>query len=402
VAVEDGGLARIAMRVAVNGFFCGREGTGSGQYIGSLLGALLEWDDITEYVVVLCQRPASSARFGCSSSSRPFDTVRCRTPFDGLNDNLAKLWFEQIGFPRACRKAGASLAFVPYFAPPFFCPVPVVVTIHDLIPLILPQYRGSAGVRMYMRLVAASARRADVILADSESSHGDIVRRLGIPTDRIRVVHLAVDDAYHRIEDEERLARVRERYGLPARYLLYFGGFDVRKGVREVVTAYARVAELTGFPEDVGLVIAGRLPTADTSFTPDPRVVADALAVGKGIVFTGWVDERDKPALYSGAMAFLFPSEYEGFGLPPLEALSCGVPVITSNVSSLPEVVGAAAVLVSPSDVDGLATAILNLVQDETLRERMGRASLAQAEEFTWSRVARETHASFTAATRTS
>lgn len=387
------------MRVAINAVFWGEETTGSGQYVRSLLRALGEIDGETEYLLVVPRGLTRSQAFRDEDRPNRAEFLLCGTPFDGVSANLAKLWFEQISFPAACQRARANLAFVPYFAPPFFSPVPVVVTIHDLIPLILPDYRGSVGVRAYMWLVSSAARRAGVVLTDSMASRSDIVRLLKIPSDRTRIVYLAADRAYRRVEEGSELTRVRASHGLPSRYLLYFGGFDVRKNMQGLLAAYARAREIPGFPGDVWLVVAGRLPCEDTSFTPDPRVFAKALGVDGRVLFTGWVDERDKPTLYSGAIAFLFPSLYEGFGLPPLEALSCGVPVITSDVSALPEVVGDAGLTVSPSDVNALSRAIFCIVTDEGLRHRLGRAALGQAEGFGWDRAARETLRSFREAT---
>ena len=383
------------MRVAINAVFWGEETTGSGQYIRNLLQALAEIDGATEYVLVMPRGLKHGRAFQESVSSGRVEILWRRTPFDGLSDNLTKLWFEQITFPSACRRVGADLAFVPYFAPPFFSPVPVVVTIHDLIPLILPAYRGSILVQAYMRLVSSAARRMDLVLTDSVASERDIVRLLNIPSSRTRVIPLAAESAYRKVEEVDELARVRALHDLPSRYLLYLGGFDVRKNVEQVLAAYARARRSPGFPDDVWLVVGGKLPSDHTPFTPDPRLVSATLGITDRVLFTGWIEERDKPAIYSGAIAFLFPSCYEGFGLPPLEALSCGVPVITSDVSALPEVIGDAGLTVSPGDVDALAAAVFSVVVDEHLRERLRWSALVQSERFSWDRTARETLSSF-------
>lgn len=383
------------MRVAINAVFWGEDTTGSGHYIRNLLQALAEIDGETQYVLVMPRGLKHGRAFHESVSSGRVEILWRRTPFDGLSDNLTKLWFEQITFPSACRKVGADLAFVPYFAPPFFSPVPVIVAIHDLIPLILPAYRGSILVQAYMRLVSSAARRMDLVLTDSVASRRDIVRLLNIPSSRTRVIHLAAESAYRKVEEVDELARVRALYDLPSRYLLYLGGFDVRKNVEQVLAAYTRARRAPGFPDDVWLVVGGKLPLEDTPFTPDPRVVSAILGITDRVLLTGKIEERDKPAMYSEAIAFLFPSYYEGFGLPPLEALSCGVPVITSDVSALPEVVGNAGLTVSPGDLDALVEAVFSVVVDEHLRERLRRSALVQAERFSWGRTARRTLRSF-------
>ncbi len=383
------------MRIAINAVFWGEEATGSGQYIRSLMRALAGIDGETEYVLVLPwglkHRRASYER----ARSGRGEILWSKTPFDGLSDNLTKLWFEQITFPSACRRVGADLAFVPYFAPPFFSPVPVVVTIHDLIPLILPAYRGSIFVQAYMRLVSSAARRMDLVLTDSAASRRDIVRLLKIPSSRTRVIHLAAESAYREVEEVDELARVSALHDLPSRYLLYLGGFDVRKNVEQMLVSFSRARRAPGCPDDVWLVVGGKLPSEHTPFTPDPRIISAILGITDRVLLTGWIEEGDKPAIYSGAIAFLFPSYYEGFGLPPLEALSCGVPVITSDVSALPEVIGDAGLTVSPGDVDALVAAIFSVVMDEHLRERLNRSALVQVERFSWGRTARQTLSSF-------
>jgi len=305
---------------------------------------------------------------------------------------LGKVWFEQVAFPRACRRLKADVAHVPYWASPFFPSVPTVVTIHDLIPLLLPEYRGGPLVRLSTALVSATARRATLVLTDSQASRRDIVAHLGLPHERVRVVYLAADERYTPAaapEDDE----VRARYGLPKRYVLYLGGFDVRKNVATALAAYHRAAPFIG--EECPLVVAGQLPERDTPFTPDPRRLAREWAVEPFVRFIGFVEEADKPALYRGAVAFIFPSRYEGFGLPPLEALACGTPVVGSNAASLPEIVGDAGMLFPPDDAHGMATALARLVTSENFRAELSRRALTQAARFSWERTARETLAAY-------
>jgi len=302
-----------------------------------------------------------------------------------LSENLAKLWFEQVIFPRVCQQDGVDVAHVPYFAPPLRPTTPIVVTIHDLIPLILPAYRGPLLVRLYTHLVAAATRRADAIIADSEASKRDIVRLLGIPDERVQVIYLAVDRRFRPITDKAHLEDVRQKYCLPANYILYLGGFDQRKNLATLLKAFKRLTS------DMQLVIAGRLPARDTPFFPDPRRMVREFGLEGRVAFIGWVLEEEKPALYSMAKVFVFPSLYEGFGLPPLEAMACGTPVVASNVSSLPEVVGDAGLLVDPCDAAGLAEAMAALLDDEQLREGLGQKGLEQARRFSWEETARET-----------
>jgi glycosyltransferase involved in cell wall biosynthesis len=299
--------------------------------------------------------------------------------------NQTKLWFEQVAFPLACRREGIDLAHDPYFASPLFPTVPTVVTVHDLIPLILPAYRGSLLVRLYTRLVAAAARKAEAVITVSQASARDIGRYLHIPLERIHVTYEAAGEAFRPVEDEAQLAAIRQKYDLPKRYLLYLGGFDQRKNLSALLRAFAL---LVNRRPQARLVIAGKLPGRDSLLFPDPRRLVKELRAEERVIFTGWVPEEDKPALLSGAVAFVFPSLYEGFGLPAAEALACGTPVITSNRSSLPEVVGKGGILVEPTDVEALAEAMEVLLVDEALRAGLRQGALGQATRFSWRQAA--------------
>jgi glycosyltransferase involved in cell wall biosynthesis len=375
-----------SMRVAVNSLFWGQEGAGSGQYLHNLLPSLAHLEPSASYVLL---GPATGRAAGAGAGPWPRHTLR--TPFDGRSENLAKVWFEQVAYPRACRRIGADVAHVPYFAPPLFPTVPTVVTIHDLIPLILPEYRATRAVRAYMALVARAARRAHVVVTDSQASARDIERLLGLRGERVRVIYLAADARYRPVAPAE-CRPVRERLGLPEEYLLYLGGMDRRKNVPVLLDAYALARErLGGLP----LVLAGRLPERDTLFAQDPRPLIGRLGLAASVHLPGWVDEADKPALYSGAVGFCFPSAYEGFGLPVLEAISCGTPAIVASGSSLEEVAGAGGLVVPAGDAPALAEALVRLVREPGLREDLSRAGLQHAQRFSWQRTAAQTLAAY-------
>ncbi len=374
------------MRIAVNGYFLGQETTGSGQYVHHLLQALLAEDGGHRYEVLAPEGaglPGGEAAEGLRVTQLPR-----RLP----NEDLAKAWFEQATFPRACRKAGAALAHIPYFAPPLFPTLPTLVTVHDLIPLVLPAYRGDLRVRAYMRLVALAARRADAILTDSLAAKRDIVRLLRIPEGRVRVTYLAAGPRYRPEADRSGWAEVRARYDLPERYILYLGGYDQRRNVGTLLRAFAEVVgELGQRGETASLALAGGLPAQDSAFTPDPRRLIRELGLGAQVRCLGRVREEDKPALYRGADLFVFPSSYEGFGLPLLEAMACGTPVIAADATSLPEIVGDGGLLVGTTDVRAWAAAMLSLWSDGPRRAALAAAGLAQAARFSWRRTARET-----------
>ena len=374
------------MRLAVNAWFWDRPTTGSGQYTHRLVEGLAALDPTLEILLI--------APRGLGVATRPFSSASPPEPLmPEISAGPTKIWFEQVAFPRACARLAVDLAHVPYWGSPLQPPVPTMVTIHDLIPRLLPAYRGGPLVRAYTALVTRSARKAPLALTDSAVSRCDIIDHLHLSAQHVRAIPLAADARYDPRPSPQDV-QVRSRYGVSGRYVLYLGGFDVRKNVGAAIQAYAQA--LAGLDEQLTLVIAGRLPERDTAFAPDPRHVIEGLGPEDGRVRTiGFVEEPDKPALYRGAMAFIFPSRYEGFGLPPLEALACGTPVVAGDRGSLPEVVGEAGVLVDPDDIPAMARALARLATDGELRAELSRRAIKQASRFSWHRTASETLAAY-------
>lgn len=372
------------MRIALNAWFLDQPGTGSGQYLHGLLRALPA--SAAGHQFLLAVPPGT---LGLQAPGLQVDFRTFASPF--WRTDLGKVLFEQLAFPWICRRWRADVAHVPYWGSPLRPPVPTVVTVHDLIPLLLPAYRRGPAVRLYTRLVAAAARRAAVVLTDSLASQRDAETHLGLPAGRVKTVYLA-PSARFRPEPRPEDDAIRQGYGLPPRYVLYLAGHDVRKNVATLVEAFATVA---GADDDVTLVVGGRLPERDRPPLYDPRPLVAALGLGEDVRFLGWVAEDHKPALYRGAACAAFPSRYEGFGLPVLEALACGTPLVTSNTSSLPELAGDAAIAVDPDDAAGLAGAILGCLVDEPLAAELRRRGPQQAARFRWADTARETLAAY-------
>jgi glycosyltransferase involved in cell wall biosynthesis len=371
------------MRVAYNGLFRGRL-VGTGRYTDELLRASAALERAADLPPVGWRvgRLADESVGPLDVTPRDFVERAIAPPIPVRGENPIKLWFEQRGFPAFAADQDAELVHYPYFAAPLRSPAPLVVTAHDLIPLILPEYRGSPLVRAYMQLQVVTVRRARLILTDSNASRHDVVNVLDVPRQKVRVIPLAADRRYRPAPPEE-VAAVRTKLRLPERFVLYNGGLDARKNVTRLLLAYARARASHGVSEP--LAITGN-PDQRGSLFPPLRPLVEQLGLERHVRFVGLA--RDEiVALYSGCSLFVYPSRYEGFGLPVLEAMACGAPVACSNVSSLPEVAGDAAILFDPDDEAQMAEAIAVGLGDGELREK----GLARAAEFTWEKTAAAT-----------
>ncbi|MEX0755760.1 MAG: glycosyltransferase family 1 protein [Actinomycetota bacterium] len=282
------------------------------------------------------------------------------------------------------------------FVPPATASRGVVLMVHDLAFRLFPEtapHTDERWRRRFRRWLDDAAR----ILVPSEATRRDLIALYGVDPERVDTVHHGVDADAFRPAPDRAVAEVRRRYGIDGPYLFFVGGIEPRKNLTTLVRSFA------GLGEGPSLVIAGGpvrwFPKAAADL--EAEIAALPPAVRERIVRTGYVSDADRLALLTGATAFAYPSRYEGFGMPVLEAMACGIPVLTSEVSSLPEVAGDAALLVDPDDVEGLAAAMRQLLDDADLAERLSASGLVRAAEFTWMRTAKQTAETFRRAART-
>lgn len=305
--------------------------------------------------------------------------------------DAAKVLFEQSDFPRAARRMGADVAFVPYWGPPLVSAVPVVTTIHDVIHVALPEYRGRIQHRAYFSLARAGALAAAAVLTDSAFSRDDIVQHLNVAPDRIHVVPLAAEAHFSPAQSAADIERVRAAYDLPDQFVLYLGGFDRRKNIETLFQVYGWCGDsigeefplvVTGTPDDMAWTAGGERMSLG-------RMVRE-LQIESEVRFIGRPPDADKPVLYALARALLYPTLYEGFGLPALEAMASGTPVVGGNASSVAEVVGNSGMLVDPLDARAMAGALIAVCIQDDLHERLRRRAVLRAAEFSWQRTAYE------------
>ncbi len=288
---------------------------------------------------------------------------------------------EQLRMPRVLNRVQCDLHHALTYTSPLRARHPLVLSVFDLIHLRYPDEYSRVHPLYYRFVVRPLVRHARAVITLSEASKRDLVERLGADPARVRITPLAADPAFRPPPTAE-VERVATAHGITPGYVLHLSNYRRHKNAEGVVRAYAKLRSGAGVT--ASLVLAGNPP-------PQFRAWLREEGLAEGVVVLGNVADRDLPALYGGAGVFVFPSRCEGFGLPPLEAMACGTAVVTSKVSSLPEVAGDAALLVDPESVDGIAVAIGRVLGDPTLRADLEQRARARAATFSWERVARET-----------
>ncbi|MGQ9683652.1 MAG: glycosyltransferase family 4 protein [Anaerolineae bacterium] len=306
------------------------------------------------------------------------------------NFRIRRLWtpshhpLEQALLSLELRLTPMQVLHSPDFIPPFRRTCRSIITIHDLGFLLYPQSLTKSSARYYGQIDQA-VRRTDHIIAVSESTRRDIVRMLGVPEHMITVIYEAPRRFFHPLPDVDLRQRLRQRFKLERDYVLFVGTIEPRKNIPGLLNAFQQL--LDHYHPDVDLVLAG----APGWLTDEVYALVGRLGLSGRVRFLGRVSDEELVWLYNAARMLVLPSFYEGFGLPPLEAMACGTPVIVANVSSLPEVVGDAGLLVEPTDTDELTVAMWRLLSDELLRKELIAKGARRAASFSWERAARET-----------
>jgi len=348
--------------------------TGTETYSLHLIRALIGLGTEHRFRLYIAQIPGFSEKPGIWGDSPELRAI----PFPRLWTHV-RLSAEMLTRP-------PDVLFVPAHVLPLIHPRRSVVTVHDLGYLHFPTAHRTVD-RLYLDWSTRwNAQQATALLADSAATKADLARAYRVDPAKVHVVYLGRDETLAPVADPAALAEMRERYGIAGRYLLYVGTLQPRKNLGRVIEAFAAIYQDWG-SGGLQLVLAGKRGW----LYDDLFAQVDRLGLAGRVIFPGYIPDEDLPALLSGATAFVFPSLYEGFGIPVLEAGACGVPVITSNTSSLPEVAGDAALLVDPHDVDAIAAAMYRLVTDDALRAELARRGQENVKRFSWEKCARET-----------
>ncbi len=363
------------MHIAIDAHSVGADLGGNESYAVNLIEALAEIDQTNHYTLYVTKR-AAIERFDNRWPNFKVKQTLPHTPLVRIPLTLS----------RELRRHPVDLLHVQYTAPPF-APCPVVTTIHDLAFEHLPETFNRRS-WMQMRLtVRMTARRAAHIITVSEYSRGDISATYGIAPRRITVTPEAASAKFFPVTNETELKRIRESYGIQEHYILSLCSIQPRKNLVRLIEAYSCLRGVRSEVKLPQLVLAGKRGWLDS----ETFRAAERSAFGSEIVFTGYVPERDLAGLYSGAICFVYPSYFEGFGLPVVEAMQCGVPVIAGNRTSLPEVVGEAGLLFDPFDTQALVRALTRVIDDSEYRAVLRSKGLERAKQFNWKTTARLT-----------
>lgn len=373
------------MRFAINAHLVAFNKTyrqaGVSKYTELLINNLAEIDRENEYIIYIGNqaRPdsfAAAPNFQVKAS--PLPTIRPQL----------RIGWEQAIAPAVLLRDRPTLLHCPVNVVPLAAPCPTVLTIHDLGFIRFPA-RYKAAKRIYLRtLTTLSAHRASHIITDAESVRREVIELLKIKPERVTAIPLGVAPYFHPTNDQPELEKFRQERKLPPRLVLYLGTLEPRKNIPLLLRGFARFrAEQSQAAQGIGLVLGG----AKGWLYQEIFQLVEELGLATITHFPGYISEQELPLWYNIAECFVYPSIYEGFGLPPLEAMACGVPVITSNTSSLPEVVGEAGLTVDPNDEIAMAKALSQILTDPTRRQQMREQGLQQAQKFNWQATARHT-----------
>ena len=365
------------MRIGIDATALPPQPVGAGNYIIQLIRALAA-DDIDRQLVIFAQEKGPELINLPSDSSIEWRIVQDSSPGSRL------IW-EQTVLPSLASKTKIDLLHSLHYTKPLRLICASVVTFHDMTYYLYPQLHTWTRRMIFPTAMRLSSKQADAIIAVSESTRKDVIRLLQIDPEKIYTTHLGVDPTFRVISDIESRERAATDYRLPEKFILYLGTIEPRKNLPVLIRAYKQLVE-SGTEHKLFLV--GKYGW----MYKEVLNLVNELDIEDMVYFTGYVPQEDLPLVYNLASLFVYPTIYEGFGLPALEAMACGVPVITSKIASLPEIVGDAGILIPVDDADALYSAMKRILQDQVLREKLIQDGLVRSKSFSWKRTAQLTH----------
>jgi len=356
-------------------------GRGLATYTTNLVKSLLTIDQEDQFCLFIAKNQPIDGFLTQLPSTSHITVVRLQRPTRNIF-----LW-DQLLWYGLLKKEDIDVFHSLVYGVPFLCPCKKVFTIHDLTPLIFPEFFKKFRHKVVFRFNFFTGKYADRIITSSQNSKDDLTHYLHIPEENISVIFDGVAAQYRILQNRKDIERLRDRYHIPGKYLLYVGGFDKNKNLVTLVNAFFLLLQENILKDDIFLVFTGTLTQDAASL----REFIKTCEIEDRVILPGFVPEEDLIGLYNGAEIFIFPSLYEGFGLPPLEAMACGTPVITSNAASLPEVVGDAALQVDPHSPEELSHAIIEIFTSSELLEDLRKKGSERVKLFSWEETAKKT-----------
>jgi glycosyltransferase involved in cell wall biosynthesis len=363
------------MRIGILSWILDRERTGIDHYLYNIVMEMIKADKYRSISLIHYKRSEDEIY------KKVNDIIINSLPFNIINP---------VSLSRSIKRAEIDLLHLPSHIPPQVCPyffnkdVKKILTVHDLIPLLFAR-KLPAFYKLWGPTLKLIKNRPDCIITDSFNTQNDLIKYLKIPKEKIKVIYLAPNDNLKLIQNKSSILEEMEaKYNITSPFILYVGSIELRKNLIMLVTAFHKLLK-KGLNSK--LVLIGTLGYGHQEIIK----TVNSLGISKQVIFLGYVPDNDLIKFYNAADLFVFPSFYEGFGLPPLEAMACGTPVITSNSSSLPEVVGDAGVTLDPTDCEGFVDSMYQILTNESLKSEMSNKSLKRAKMFNWEKTAQET-----------
>lgn len=367
------------MRIALDVQWITNQATGIGKITLNWIRELAKIDSENEYLLVGKGQQNSAliaAINGCSNFSYlDVPPLQLR----GFAYSFTTLYWDQVRLPIRLKRQEYDLLHLMWFNIPAVHAKPFILTIHDL-DNIIRAYNYSLKFKLYYnKLLTFFVPRAATIITVSYASKRDIIKYFQIPSERVHVIYHGVNGIFRPLTEKNDLLEIQTKYGIQGKYILNTGGIGLRKNLKRLLEAFALVCRGTHL--DLSLIITG---VGAKDMLMQLQDYTKYLQIAKQVLFVGYVPEQDMPKLYCGALALVYPSLFEGFGLPIIEAMACGTPMVTSNVSSMPEIAGGAAILVDPLQVEDIARGIIQICEDSYLREQLRDRGMERARHFRW------------------
>ena len=350
-------------------------GTGIGTYTYQLINCLNRIDNINKYLLFMPE------------SSKHDISLRENFYLNNITEGKESNFWDEVNIPNILKDKNIELYHVPQngVGLPVDKKCRFAITLHDVIPYKMPETVSDRYLKIFSDHIPKIVSQCDGIITVSNYSKKDIIETFNFPEDKVYVTHLASEDIYRPLDKRVSKYIAKKYYSIESDFILYVGGFSPRKNIIGLIESFSKLISV--YKKDIKLVIAGKQGKSYEIY----KQRAEELHISDKVLFPGFVLMDHLPYIYNASQLFVYPSFYEGFGLPPIEAMSCGVPVIASNVTSVPEVVGDGALLINPKDIDNLCSSMLRVLSDEELRSKLIKSGIIKSADLSWEKTANET-----------